>query len=99
VKRTRRAISKCPHTNRKHYAKNMCQNCYHRKGKTKMATACGHPEKSHYSSGMCQNCYLAKYYLKRKAKKAQKLLEATKNKNDVPVLVEAETSSVTQDKR
>jgi hypothetical protein len=50
----------------------MCHNCYHRKGKTKMADACGHPERSHYSSGMCQNCYLAKYYLKRKTKAMQK---------------------------
>lgn len=70
--RKRRLINKCPHTDRKHYAKNMCHNCYHRKGKTKMATVCGHTERSHYSSGMCQNCYLAKYYIKRKDKMAQK---------------------------
>ena len=75
-KRARRPILNCPHTERKHYAKNMCQNCYHRRGKTKMAYACGHPNKSHYSSGMCQNCYLAKYYLKRKEKKTQKNIEA-----------------------
>tara|TARA_B110000285_G_C15120559_1_gene616845 strand:+ start:1977 stop:2255 length:279 start_codon:yes stop_codon:yes gene_type:complete len=54
----------------------MCHNCYHRKGKTKMAHACGHPHKSHYSSGMCQNCYLAKYYLKRKNKQAEKQKKA-----------------------
>jgi hypothetical protein len=70
--RKRREIFKCPHTDKKHYAKNMCHNCYHRKGKTKMAHACGHPDRSHYSSGMCQNCYLAKYYLKRKAKMDEK---------------------------
>lgn len=63
----------CPHTDRKHYAKNMCHNCYHRKGKSKMAYACGHPNKSHYSRGMCQNCYLAKYYIKRKQKQNKKL--------------------------
>lgn len=70
--RKRREILKCPHTDRKHYAKNMCHNCYHRKGKTKMAWACGHTNKSHYSSGMCQNCYLAKYYIKRKTKMEEK---------------------------
>jgi hypothetical protein len=64
--RQRKKINKCPHTDRKHYAKNMCHNCYHRKGKSKMAYACPHTNKSHYSAGMCQNCYLAKYYLKRK---------------------------------
>jgi hypothetical protein len=70
--RKRREIYKCPHTDRKHYAKNMCHNCYHRKGKSKMAYACGHTTKSHYSSGMCQNCYLAKYYIKRKNKMEEK---------------------------
>ena len=70
--RKRREIFKCPHTDRKHYAKNMCHNCYHRKGKSKMAYACGHTNKSHYSSGMCQNCYLAKYYIKRKNKMTEK---------------------------
>lgn len=73
--RKRREILKCPHTDRKHYAKNMCHNCYHRKGKTKMATKCGHTDRSHYSSGMCQNCYLAKYYLKRKEKAKAKAEE------------------------
>ena len=68
--RKRREINKCPHTDKKHYAKNMCHNCYHRRGKTKMATCC--PTKSHYSGGMCQNCYLAKYYQKRKDKIADK---------------------------
>jgi len=72
TQRKRREIYKCPHTDRKHYAKNMCHNCYHRKGKTKMAYACGHTHKSHYSSGMCQNCYLAKYYIKRKNKTSDK---------------------------
>jgi hypothetical protein len=51
--RIRRQILKCPHSDRKHYAKNMCHNCYHRMGKTKKAYACGHPNKSHYSNGMC----------------------------------------------
>lgn len=73
--RKRREIYKCPHTDKKHYAKNMCHNCYHRMGKTKMAHACGHPHKSHYSNGMCQNCYLAKYYIKRKNKMEQKAKE------------------------
>lgn len=84
--RKRREIYKCPHTDKKHYAKNMCHNCYHRKGKTKMAYACGHPERSHYSSGMCQNCYLAKYYLKRKNKqeeKAKAKLDAEAAKTEV----------------
>lgn len=62
----------CPHLDKKHYAKNMCHNCYHRKGKSKMASACSHTNKPHYSNGLCQNCYLAQYYLKRKKKNEEK---------------------------
>jgi len=65
----------CPHKSRRHYAKSMCINCYHRRGRTKKAWACVHVEKLHYSKGLCQNCYLAKYYRQRKEKK-QRDLEA-----------------------
>ena len=77
----------CPHLDKKHYAKNMCHNCYHRKGKSKMATACSHTNKPHYSVGLCQNCYLAQYYLKRKKKneeksRAEKERSSQKQEND-----------------
>jgi hypothetical protein len=88
--RKRREIFKCPHTDKKHYAKNMCHNCYHRKGKTKVAYACGHTERSHYSSGMCQNCYLAKYYLKRKNKASEKAKAKTESETQMSAF---ETSS------
>ena len=26
-------VTKCPHTNRKHYAKNMCSSCYRKYGR------------------------------------------------------------------
>ena len=61
----------CQHASKKHYARNMCHNCYHNKGKLKRASACAHTDKPHYSSGLCQTCYLAKYYLKRKEKRKQ----------------------------
>jgi hypothetical protein len=97
--RKRREIFKCPHTDRKHYAKNMCHNCYHRKGKSKMAYACGHTTKSHYSSGMCQNCYLAKYYIKRKNKMEEKAKtkeeeEAAKKEEPLENSTEIKTSLV-----
>lgn len=59
-------IFMCTHRDKKHYAKNMCHNCYHRKGKTKLATGCEHTDKPHYSNGKCQSCYLAEYYVRRK---------------------------------
>ena len=58
----KREIFKCPHKNRKHYAKvkfsnkdyqNMCIDCYHRRGRTKKAWLCSHSEKLHYSKGLC----------------------------------------------
>ena len=72
----------CSHVNKKHYTKNMCHSCYHNKGKSKKATACPHTDKTHYSNGLCQNCYLAQYYIKRKAKKLEKLQKQQKNIND-----------------
>lgn len=67
-----RICKKCPHKERKHYAKNMCINCYHRRGRTKKAWACPHNDRLHYSKGLCQNCYLAKYYRNRKAAKTRR---------------------------
>ena len=82
TERQRKKIMLCSHKDKKHYAKGMCHNCYHRKGKTKKAYACGHPHKAHYSAGMCQNCYLAKYYLKRKLKQQAKLAEKLSQAGD-----------------
>ena len=45
----------------------MCHNCYHRKGKSKLATECKHKTRPHYSNGKCQHCYLADYYIKKKS--------------------------------
>jgi hypothetical protein len=64
----------CTHLDKKHYAKNMCHQCYHRKGKSRMADACDHTTKSHYSNGLCQGCYLSQYYMKRKKKLKEKEL-------------------------
>ena len=84
----------CHHLDKKHYAKNMCHNCYHRKGKSKMASACIHKNKPHYSNGLCQNCYLAQYYLKRKKKNESKLRDADKTSKDKKL--ESEKSNLTQ---
>jgi hypothetical protein len=50
-------VTACPHQESKHYAKNMCYNCYHREGRAKKAWACKHINRSHYAHGMCHNCY------------------------------------------
>eukprot|EP00347_Sterkiella_histriomuscorum_P000559 403375380 len=61
------AITKCPHVNRKHYAKNMCSSCYRKYGRNQNAWNCVHHDRLLYSMGMCQTCYLSDYH-KRKCK-------------------------------
>lgn len=63
----------CPHTDRKHYAKNMCSSCYRRFGRKQYATKCGHSDRLLYSMGMCQTCYMADYH-KRRTKPMKKLI-------------------------
>ena len=46
-------ITACEHTNRKHYAKNMCASCYRKNGKAQPTTACEHTDRNNYSIGMC----------------------------------------------
>lgn len=55
----------CPHTNRKHYAKNMCASCYRKSGRCSFAFACPHTNRLLYSKGMCQTCYLSEYHRQR----------------------------------
>lgn len=76
VSKSQMQITACPHTNRKHYAKNMCSSCYRKYGRNQYATKCGHPDRQLYSMGMCQTCYLADYHQRRtkvKRKLAAKL--------------------------
>ena len=62
---SKKKVIECPHTDRKFYAKGMCVNCYHRRGRTKKAWKCAHTNKMHYSKGLCKFCYLASYYKSR----------------------------------
>lgn len=49
----------CGHYTREHYAKNLCNNCYHKYGRTKKPWNCNHEKL--YAHGLCQNCYINKY--------------------------------------
>lgn len=61
MKRALMKISKCPHISQRHYAKGMCSNCYHSKGRTKHPWRCSHISKPLYAKGLCQNCYQFNY--------------------------------------
>ena len=68
-------ITKCPHANRKHYAKNMCSSCYRKYGRNQNAWNCAHKDRLLYSMGMCQTCYLSDYH-KRKNQEMEKQANA-----------------------
>mmetsp|Transcript_32501 Transcript_32501/g.56216 ORF Transcript_32501/g.56216 Transcript_32501/m.56216 type:complete len:136 (-) Transcript_32501:3390-3797(-) len=59
LKKNLMVVSRCPHTDRKHYAKNMCCNCYHKSGREKLAWLCPHVRRPHYAKGKCHVCYLS----------------------------------------
>lgn len=58
-------VTACPHSARKHYAKNMCNNCYHRLGRSKNAWECPHSDRKLYAKGKCQFCYIQDYNKER----------------------------------
>jgi hypothetical protein len=62
-------IFRCPHTSLKHYAKGMCNHCYHNFGRTSLATNCTHKDRFTYAKGLCQPCYAAQYNKKREISK------------------------------
>ena len=90
-------ITKCPHTHRKHYAKNMCSSCYRKYGRNQYASKCEHKDRLLYSMGMCQTCYLADYHKKRtKIKKEKEEAEKAKQKllNSKRVKIQEEDNEV-----
>ena len=70
----KRAITKCEHTDLVHYAKGMCNHCYHTKGRGDLATECIHLDRPAYAKKMCRNCYINDYR-KLKANPASKKIK------------------------
>ena len=56
VKKGKKA-SACVHTDRPNYAKNMCNYCYHKIGRTNLATECPHVDMPVYCLKKCMTCY------------------------------------------
>jgi hypothetical protein len=72
ITRHRKKITMCAHKKQEYYAKGMCKNCYHNKGKrSKKATKCDHQDRDHYAKGLCKNCYLHFFHIKKKERQAQ----------------------------
>lgn len=73
--RKKKVVTGCEHVDREYYARGMCKNCYHKKGRTKPALCC--PNKTMYSKNLCQNCYM-KHYGKEKRRETKNARIAAK---------------------
>ena len=85
--RKTKLITKCPHINKKHYAKGMCNYCYNLKGRTQFATKCPHLKSWNYAKGYCRKCYTTYLRLSEKKKldlfaKIGKTFKAAAKKNN-----------------
>lgn len=69
LKKIKKVITNCCHSDLSYYANGMCKNCYHLKGRTKTATKCDHKERKLYSKGVCKNCYLSVYHKNKRMEK------------------------------
>jgi len=47
----KKRINACEHKDKPHYAKNLCYNCYHRRGRNVKPWNCPHARM--YAQGMC----------------------------------------------
>ena len=86
-RRTTKTCTACPHKNAVHYAKNMCSNCYHSRGRTKKPWNCIHKNKAHYALGLCQNCYQMNY-IKKQVEQESSVKSTDDSNADSPMLLE-----------
>ena len=81
-KRNSKLCTNCPHKFSPHYAKGMCSNCYHSKGRSKKPWNCSHINKTHYALGLCQNCYQMAYIKKQSQNDNNKFISVNFKKNE-----------------
>ncbi len=81
-KRNGKLCTNCPHKFSPHYAKGMCSNCYHSKGRSKKPWNCSHINKTHYALGLCQNCYQMAYIKKQSQNDNKKFISVNFKLNE-----------------
>ena len=79
--RKKRENTRCPHKDAKHYAKGMCNHCYHLYGRSSLATKCEHKDRMVYAKGQCQNCYFLSYNTKKKEQELKAAKRKSKKKS------------------
>lgn len=90
-------VYKCPHTDRKHYAKNMCNNCYHKLGRDKKATKCPHNDRLNYAKGKCQNCYLNDYHKVKRRMRRESMKQEYESETDRRISMETSITENTKE--
>jgi len=75
-------MNTCGHDDRKHYAKGMCNPCYHKFGRVKKPWKCEHDKL--YAHGLCQACYIAHYNKKRLGRRYKSYRKSKKRNNKKP---------------
>ena len=58
VKVSKTGITKCQHIDQPYYAKGMCNKCYLKIGRNKLATKCAHGNRMMYAKQKCKSCYV-----------------------------------------
>ena len=78
--KTQSKVTRCEHTDANYYAQGLCRNCYHSKGRLKLATDCEHSDRKLYARGVCKACYL-RLFQYNKSTMAKKTATAKKDKS------------------
>ncbi|CAD8047647.1 unnamed protein product [Paramecium sonneborni] len=81
-KKISKKTNTCGHPDKEHYAKGMCNNCYHRLGRNKQPWLCSH--KKLYACGLCQNCYINQYNKKRRVENHDQQDSEPNNHSSIP---------------
>ncbi|CAD8044412.1 unnamed protein product [Paramecium primaurelia] len=81
-KKISKKTNTCGHPDKEHYAKGMCNNCYHRLGRNKQPWLCSH--KKLYACGLCQNCYINQYNKKRRVENQDQYESELNNQSSIP---------------
>jgi hypothetical protein len=68
-------ITECEHKDAQFYSKGLCKNCYHKRGRVKLATGCQHKERKLYARFVCKGCYLRIYHRGNKNKDPEEVEE------------------------
>ena len=85
-KKISKKTNECGHPERAHYAKNMCNQCYHKHGRTKKPWKCNHEKL--YAHGLCQNCYINAYNRRRSQKLKEKSEEVCTKEIKEPLILD-----------